>query len=623
MPIRSDHTGHWTSAYQVPSALSELLTSHDEASNVCRKVEAMLRHACDQDHAVICRLDEPAIDQVAQDVLRAVADAKPSHEAICAQEGRLLINRIMLQRQVRTRFNLRLEQKAEMARARRLYWKYNNELVSTPNLGDGLSYHIFLSHDWNSESGRDVMRIMKSRLQDLFAWRVERQRNAKVARSGGSTPSVLKCLPTLKVFLDVDDLKHGNGPEYLHRSDLIVFYVCSSFFERRNAIQELLHAVKARKRLIALMEPERAKGGLSRGQLFTCLEIAFQRHDLVSRVHKEHSPEQCCCSKCLTPQQVFEALVATEPIEWDRIGCYQDIGVRRIAEALLGEQGQDVYVQDELSSRPLPELNLEQERYHLYVSKNNFRADELVKEATAWLAAAADNSSGKQELRISTRIEDLPRCDHMLLYLTSQTWGRGSTSETLADEVAQALDRQVSLLLAHEAPSLEGRLNDARHACPFEDFFKSPPDGTPVRLLNANVYGTIAIPLRPNTWFRPVSLRLLVDAIAGPPQAVSQADDDSQSQSLASIPSWRMSSRFNTTRQMASTPLSKTRGVAGALRQTSVARLSTITKRYKAAMERRTKEMILLEKAFLTIARRKLGGPFLMWRTWAYLYEGA
>ena len=44
-------------------------------------------------------------------------------------------------------------------------------------------------------------------------------------------------------------------------------------------------------------------------------------------------------------------------------------------------------------------------------------------------------------------------CNHMLLYLTSQTWTRGEASEALAKEVLQAMDLGVHVLLAHESAS--------------------------------------------------------------------------------------------------------------------------------------------------------------------------
>ena len=131
---------------------------------------------------------------------------------------------------------MRLHQKAETARARRLCWKANGQPVVTPTLDNGLKYHVFLSHDWSSQSGRDVMRIIKSRLQELFAWQVVREDAGEGTHSKGSKLPVQKCLPSLKVFLDVDDLKHGYGEEHVIEASLVVFYISKTFFSKRNAM---------------------------------------------------------------------------------------------------------------------------------------------------------------------------------------------------------------------------------------------------------------------------------------------------------------------------------------------------------------------------------------------------
>ena len=55
-------------------------------------------------------------------------------------------------------------------------------------------------------------------------------------------------------------------------------------------------------------------------------------------------------------------------------------------------------------------------------------------------------------LYVTTNIDCcLGECDHLLLYLTSQTWTRGDASNVLADEVRQAMDLGVHVLLAHES----------------------------------------------------------------------------------------------------------------------------------------------------------------------------
>jgi hypothetical protein len=67
------------------------------------------------------------------------------------------------------------------------------------------------------------------------------------------------------------------------------------------------------------------------------------------------------------------------------------------------------------------------------------------------LPFSAKRRSEKEVLHATKSVDRLSKCDHMLLYLTSQTWTRGEASEELAQEVGRAMDLGVHMLLAHES----------------------------------------------------------------------------------------------------------------------------------------------------------------------------
>ena len=57
---------------------------------------------------------------------------------------------------------------------------------------------------------------------------------------------------------------------------------------------------------------------------------------------------------------------------------------------------------------------------------------------------------------MTTHVERLAECDHLLLYLTSQTWTRGEeASGALATVILRAMDLGVHVLLAHESGPAE------------------------------------------------------------------------------------------------------------------------------------------------------------------------
>jgi len=182
--------------------------------------------------------------------------------------------------------------------------------------------------------------------------------------------------------------------------------------------------------------------------------------------------------------------------------------MRLIAERLLpSEQHGHVYVQGEIGNVALSPPPLTHARtYHLYCSKYNAGADEVSEELRELVNANASASkrarasfSRPSSLRATSDLKDLDRSEHFLLYLNRNTWTSTATREALAYEVWRALRAGVPLLLVHELPSM---LDDgsSRGACAFNDFWND--DWTPKHLLKgaANIYKTIAIPLKPGDW---------------------------------------------------------------------------------------------------------------------------
>jgi len=115
-----------------------------------------------------------------------------------------------------------------------------------------------------------------------------------------------------------------------------------------------------------------------------------------------------------------------------------------------------------------------------------------------------------QALHMTTSKHDLQDCDHMLVYLTNETWTRGDASNTFADEVRGAMKAKMHLILVHEMPGIGGA---TRGACEFSTFFSCEHGTTPSDLIKSGIYHTIALPLKGGSW-REMSLAMLNDAFA-------------------------------------------------------------------------------------------------------------
>ena len=206
-----------------------------------------------------------------------------------------------------------------------------------------------------------------------------------------------------------------------------------------------------------------------------------------------------------TPSQLYDALFAAkEPIEWNRIGIFQEITVRLVANAILEDGGKpvDTYVKGEMTREKEKALQPSRGGYHVYCSGSNPGAAELLAELSTGIASV---------LHVTSTAADLLLCDHMLLYLTARTWTGGDRSAAFAKEVMAAIKAGVHLLLVHEMPGAGGQ--EGRHGCEFGAFFSCDNGTTPDALLSLGIYDQIALPFKGGEW-RKASLRLLQNALA-------------------------------------------------------------------------------------------------------------
>ena len=151
----------------------------------------------------------------------------------------------------------------------------------------------------------------------------------------------------------------------------------------------------------------------------------------------------------------------------------------------------------------LPPPNLiKGHQYHAFCSRNNPGSRELLEE----LAAAKSI-----EVRTTDRLDELDKCEHMLCYLTADTWTSGATSEAFADEIRRAMDTEMNVLLAHEMVGFGGQTE--RHGCEFSDFFACADGTTPSDLIFRGIYGTIAVAMKGGEWRKPSHV-LLAEALA-------------------------------------------------------------------------------------------------------------
>ena len=346
-------------------------------------------------------------------------------------------------------------------------------------------------------TGQDQMRIVKSKL--------------------------LEMMPDVRVFLDVDDLKEGRGAEYLDRSMAVLVFCSQGYFVSQNCMRELLRAVTTGVPIIAMLEAQATKGGLTLAQVFDQLTAAgkpcekngkrfesmYEMWGLTGEVSSwgYHMP---------TAQELYDAIFCHEPIEWNRIGPFQDVTLRLTANAVLVLQAGQIsasrnndprcgmpstYIQSEMANLKPSVEPPASDSYNAYCSPHNLGAMALMQEVAEAL---------ELDLKITGDVSQQTACHHMIVYLNEQTWTRGEESAAFAMEVEQAMKAGTHLILCHE---MMGVGQEGRHACDFGAFFECSLGTTPQELLKLGIYHEIAQPLRGGAW-RNVSLVMVALAVA-------------------------------------------------------------------------------------------------------------
>ena len=147
---------------------------------------------------------------------------------------------------------------------------------------------------------------------------------------------LLEMMPDLSVFLDVDDLVEGRGAEYVDASAKVLVFCSDGYFASPNCMRELLRAVLTGKPIVAMLEPEVLKGGLSLEQVKAMLAAADERYEgwgLAAEMEAWAAKgEVTNPAPTFTPlhEHLYKALFKQTPIEWNRIGAFQENSIERI-----------------------------------------------------------------------------------------------------------------------------------------------------------------------------------------------------------------------------------------------------------------------------------------------------
>jgi len=432
---------------------------------------------------------------------------------------------------------------------RQLRYSANNKAVEAPPTIVHGGYHIYLSHVWGT--GQDQMILLKQRLRET--------------------------LRGVKAFLDIENLEDISQLEsHIEDSDFVLIFLTKGYLDSKVCHRDLTCAFTNRKRIIACMEADERKGGISREEVRQLLAHAVERYRQWEFAGHWDA-------------DALYAFIFSEPvIIWERFPLFADVSLRLIAERLLSNQEKahssnfaswalgcrfvkplitrlrvpdrppptpspgrlhysEYYLDGELSAKDLklPPPNA----VTIYCSPHNLGSTDLIIEVGAALGVKVlvnqssilrsssslslqsvlrSSSSFRPRIRhrrpltspsreerglqlkrlfkrehssadhilVTESVDELDRCDFVLVYLNDRTWTSDQTSENFAEELRRVLETH-TLLLAHE---MIGDDCERRGGCDFAEFFSHNRGSTPEDLIRKGIYHKIASPLKGGAW---------------------------------------------------------------------------------------------------------------------------
>jgi len=169
--------------------------------------------------------------------------------------------------------------------------------------------------------------------------------------------------------------------------------------------------------------------------------------------------------------------------------------------SFLNRNANELYLEDETArikvSLPPP---LNGRKHHLFCSEFNAGAVALANELRESNVFVTKGKKASARLSITTAVDELADCDHMLVLLDKRTWTSGADTAKFVEHIHTAMRIGVHITCVHEFPAVVGL---PRHACDFALMFGD--DWTPAHLTGGptNLYKEVDVALKGAEWRQP------------------------------------------------------------------------------------------------------------------------
>jgi hypothetical protein len=226
--------------------------------------------------------------------------------------------------------------------------------------------------------------------------------------------------PSLRVFLDVEDLVTGSGVKEVDHSRSITVFAMPVYFWKVNCVKELTRAI-VRKKPISLLLPDSEVHGEFTGTMIRDIvtDDWVKRWQMEKRVAQWANEWGVQDLRAPTAQDYCDALFSRSLLEWSRLTLFQERTMVLMCQRLLPDEKREIYLQGAVSFT-LPQNH---QAIKVYCSAHNLGAAELATELNDAFKESARTLRSICKNRIS-------RCTGRVLRRSSESSER--RTETLA-----------------------------------------------------------------------------------------------------------------------------------------------------------------------------------------------
>eukprot|EP00966_Prymnesium_polylepis_P211862 4907058-Prymnesium_polylepis.1 len=173
----------------------------------------------------------------------------------------------------------------------------DEEFAHQPNLQPSPCFHLFLSHAW--PLGQDVCKLIKQRCREIC--------------------------PSMRVFLDVEDLVTGGGTKEVDHSRCILIFAMPVYFEKFNCVKEMTRTIVRQKQVTLLLPDSEVHGDFTQAMIREVVTDEWTRKWKVQKTVAKWADEWGVADlKPPTAAEICSALFQQPPLEWSRITPFQD-----------------------------------------------------------------------------------------------------------------------------------------------------------------------------------------------------------------------------------------------------------------------------------------------------------